>query len=124
MYKVKFVKPIKTTSNRVFLQNPFRLLFLDDIYSQVKQAYIDDNTLVPYLAANKQLQLRLTQFVSKGRNFLHYVYSRSSQVSQMNNHLYFFYKVNSNRVYALEKHDDSIRLMMLIKEKDETSMFP
>ncbi|CAF0875081.1 unnamed protein product [Didymodactylos carnosus] len=37
----------------------------DDLYSAVKQAYIDQNVPIPYPAANKQLQARLKQFVVK-----------------------------------------------------------
>jgi hypothetical protein len=91
----------------------------------VKQAYIDGNIPVPYPAANKQLQLRLTQFFSKGQNFFHYLLCVVVLFTGISNEesTSFFDKVNSNRVYALEKHDQVLRLMMLMKEKEETSMF-
>ncbi|CAM2719845.1 unnamed protein product [Rotaria socialis] len=90
MYKVKFAEPVKN---------------IDDLYSMVKDAYIHGNIPTPYPAANKQLQSRLTEFVSKG-------ISGDQSMS-------FFDKVNSKRVYVLEKHDNLIQLLMLIKENDE-----
>ncbi|CAF1274441.1 unnamed protein product [Rotaria magnacalcarata] len=51
MYKVKFAEPVKN---------------IDDLYSMVKDAYIHGHIPTPYPAANKQLQSRLTEFVSKG----------------------------------------------------------
>ncbi len=101
-------------------------MYSDDLYSKVKQAYIDANIPVPYPAANKQLQLRLTQFVSKGQNFFHYVLCVFLLFTGLSNEqsTSFFDKVNSNRIYALEKHEQVMRLMMVMKEKDETtSMF-
>ncbi|CAF4664112.1 unnamed protein product, partial [Rotaria socialis] len=50
MYKVKFAEPVKN---------------IDDLYSMVKDAYIHGNIPTSYPAANKQLQSRLTEFVSK-----------------------------------------------------------
>ncbi|CAM4835166.1 unnamed protein product [Rotaria magnacalcarata] len=90
MYKVKFAEPVKN---------------IDDLYSMVKDAYIHGNIPTPYPAANKQLQSRLTKFVSK-------CISDDQSMS-------FFDKVNSKRVYVLEKHDNLIQLLMLIKENDE-----
>ncbi|CAF4924714.1 unnamed protein product [Rotaria sp. Silwood1] len=79
---------------------------LDDLYSVLKQVYIDGKNPVPYPAANKQLQQRLVQFVSKGL--------AEGQSSIL------FDKVNSNRTYALERHNDLIRLTMIVKEDNET----
>ncbi|CAF4078013.1 unnamed protein product, partial [Rotaria sordida] len=93
MYPVKFSNLIKDK---------------DELYAKVKQAYVDVNIPAVYPAANKQLQQRLSDFVSKGL---------TDEQSML-----LFDKVNSNRVYALEKHENLIRLIMLIKEKDETSM--
>ncbi|CAF0895419.1 unnamed protein product [Rotaria sordida] len=91
MYPVKFSNLIKDK---------------DELYAKVKQAYVDVNIPAVYPAANKQLQQRLSDFVSKGL---------TDEQSML-----LFDKVNSNRVYALEKHENLIRLIMLIKEKDET----
>ncbi len=40
---------------------------LGDLCFKVKEAYIDSKIPEPYPAANKQLQVRLTQFVAKGK---------------------------------------------------------
>ena len=89
----------------------------------MRQVYIDENIPIPYPAANKQLQLRLTQFVSNGENSFHDVTLELLFFVGLleGQSMSLFDKVNSKRVYSLEKHNDLVHLMMIVKEKDETS---
>jgi len=41
----------------------------DEVYLAVKKAYENENIPQPYPAANKHLQHRLNQFVTKGNDF-------------------------------------------------------
>ena len=87
----------------------------------VKKAYEVKNIPSPYPAANKQLQERLQNFVSKGMTYLsYYCFSITFLLGITDNQsICYFDKVNSNRVYCLEKQGDMNQLMVEIKEKDQ-----
>ena len=81
---------------------------------------------MPYPAANKHLQSRLHQFVTKGNKVLFcFCSSIAFFVGLLDNQsISNFDKVNSNRIYTLEKQNDTIQLMVEIMEKDQaTSLF-
>jgi hypothetical protein len=87
----------------------------------VKKTYEAKNIPSPFPAANKHLQDRLQKFVSKGKTYLSYYCPSISFLLGItdNQTVCYFDKVNSNRVYSLEKQSDINQLMVEVKEKDE-----
>ena len=82
------------------------------------------NIPTPFPAANKQLQVRLVEFVDKGEKLILLIISISLfQGVPKEQEIIYFGKVNSKRTYALERHDDIIRLIVMTEEDDKTSMF-